>query len=71
MIAPAGTAANGSSVTDSSPQDEDASDLTGALALDPRVPNPARMWNYWVGGKDNFAAAISALSHVRRCFRTP
>jgi S-adenosyl methyltransferase len=20
------------------------------------VPNPSRMWNYWLGGKDNFAA---------------
>jgi O-methyltransferase involved in polyketide biosynthesis len=25
-------------------------------AFDPGVPNPARMWNYWLGGKDNFAA---------------
>ena len=24
--------------------------------FDPSVPNPARMWNYWLGGKDNFAA---------------
>ena len=24
--------------------------------FDPGVPNPARMWNYWLGGKDNFAA---------------
>jgi S-adenosyl methyltransferase len=24
--------------------------------FDPVVPNPARMWNYWLGGKDNFAA---------------
>ncbi|HEX3960365.1 MAG TPA: SAM-dependent methyltransferase [Trebonia sp.] len=24
--------------------------------LDASVPNPARMWNYWLGGKDNFAA---------------
>jgi hypothetical protein len=25
-------------------------------SFDPSVPNPARMWNYWLGGKDNFAA---------------
>ena len=25
-------------------------------SFDPGVPNPARMWNYWLGGKDNFAA---------------
>lgn len=24
--------------------------------FDARVPNPARMWNYWLGGKDNFEA---------------
>ena len=24
--------------------------------FDPSVPNPARMWNYWLGGKDNFSA---------------
>ena len=24
--------------------------------FNPSVPNPARMWNYWLGGKDNFAA---------------
>ena len=32
---------------------------SGELKLppfDPSVPNPARMWNYWLGGKDNFAA---------------
>jgi trans-aconitate methyltransferase len=22
--------------------------------VDPTVPNPARVWNYWLGGKDNF-----------------
>src|SRR6185295_6994677 len=24
--------------------------------LQPDVPHAARMWNYWMGGKDNFAA---------------
>jgi O-methyltransferase involved in polyketide biosynthesis len=24
--------------------------------FDVTVPNPARMWNYWLGGRDNFAA---------------
>jgi O-methyltransferase involved in polyketide biosynthesis len=24
--------------------------------VDMSVPNPARMWNYWLGGKDNFTA---------------
>jgi hypothetical protein len=26
------------------------------VALDPTVPNPARVWNFWVGGKDHFEA---------------
>lgn len=30
--------------------------LPRGLALDPTVPNPARIWNYWVGGKDHFEA---------------
>ncbi|HEY3882116.1 MAG TPA: SAM-dependent methyltransferase [Trebonia sp.] len=25
-------------------------------ALDPTVPSPARVWNFWVGGKDHFEA---------------
>ena len=28
------------------------------------VPNPARMWNYWLGGKDNFAADREAGQRV-------
>ena len=30
------------------------------LRFDPMVPSPARMWNYWVGGKDHFAADRAA-----------
>jgi S-adenosyl methyltransferase len=25
--------------------------------FDTRVASPARVWNYWLGGKDHFAAA--------------
>jgi hypothetical protein len=32
----------------------DSSDL--GSRLDTNVPHGARMWNYWLGGKDNFAA---------------
>ena len=32
--------------------------------FDPTVPNPARMWNYWLGGKDNFAADRAAGDQV-------
>jgi hypothetical protein len=28
--------------------------------FDVTVPNPARMWNYWLGSKDNFASLILA-----------
>ena len=34
------------------------------LALDTSVPNPAPIWNYWVGGKDNFAADREAADKV-------
>jgi hypothetical protein len=33
-------------------------------SFDPSVPNPARMWNYWLGGKDNFAADRVAAERV-------
>ena len=32
--------------------------------FDPSVPNPARMWNYWLGGKDNFGADREAAERV-------
>ena len=33
-------------------------------SFDASVPNPARMWNYWLGGKDNFAADRQAAQRV-------
>src|SRR5215469_10410462 len=33
--------------------------------FDAAVPSPARMWNYWVGGKDNFAADREAARRVQ------
>ena len=32
--------------------------------FDPTVPNPSRMWNYWLGGKDNFAVDREAAEQV-------
>jgi O-methyltransferase involved in polyketide biosynthesis len=32
--------------------------------FDASVPNPARMWNYWLGGKDNFAADRAAGDQI-------
>jgi O-methyltransferase involved in polyketide biosynthesis len=43
-------------VTQSTPPDRIASSEPRLPSFDPGVPNPARMWNYWLGGKDNFAA---------------
>jgi O-methyltransferase involved in polyketide biosynthesis len=35
-----------------------------SVTFDTTVPNPARMWNYWVGGKDNYAADRAAAEAV-------
>jgi S-adenosyl methyltransferase len=36
-----------------------------AQQFNPSVPSPARIWNYWVGGKDNFDADRAAADAVR------
>ena len=36
-----------------------------AQQFNPEVPSPARIWNYWVGGKDNFEADRAAANAVR------
>jgi hypothetical protein len=38
------------------------------LKLDTTVPHSARIWNYWLGGKDNFAADRAAGDHVRATY---
>src|SRR5262249_23684387 len=40
-------------MTQGAPQERD---VAAGPALDPTVPNPARIWNFWVGGKDHFEA---------------
>jgi len=40
-------------MTQGAPQEQH---VAAGLALDPTVPNPARIWNFWVGGKDHFEA---------------
>ena len=47
-------------VTQSVPQDGQSR----LPSFDPSVPNPARMWNYWLGGKDNFAVDRQAAQRV-------
>jgi hypothetical protein len=39
-------------------------DLPDLPDLDTSVANAARMWNYWIGGKDNFAADREARDQV-------
>ena len=41
-----------------------ASGDAGRAAFDTSVANPARIWNYWLGGKDNFAADREAAEKV-------
>ncbi|MGK5682707.1 SAM-dependent methyltransferase [Actinoplanes sp. URMC 104] len=36
--------------------------------LQPDVPHAARMWNYWMGGKDNFAADRAAGDAVAQVY---
>jgi S-adenosyl methyltransferase len=43
--------------------DEDLADH-----LQPDVPHAARMWNYWMGGKDNFAADRAAGDAVAQVY---
>jgi S-adenosyl methyltransferase len=33
--------------------------------IDPTVPRPARVWNYWQGGKDNYAADRQVGDRIR------
>jgi trans-aconitate methyltransferase len=40
-------------MTQGAPQEEQ---VAAALSVDPTVPSPARVWNFWVGGKDHFEA---------------
>jgi O-methyltransferase involved in polyketide biosynthesis len=39
-----------------------------APRLDTNVPHSARVWNYWLGGKDNFAADRKVGDEVRKVY---
>jgi S-adenosyl methyltransferase len=41
-------------------QAEPAPDATAGTAIDTTVPHSARIWNYWLGGKDNYAVDRAA-----------
>ena len=46
--------------------EQEGSELDDRLrGFDASIPSPARMWNYWVGGKDNFAADRAAAARVQ------
>ena len=51
-------------VTSRVPGIADENQPGGQRGFDPSAPSPARMWNYWVGGKDHFAADREAASRV-------
>ncbi|WP_419992485.1 SAM-dependent methyltransferase [Streptomyces boninensis] len=36
--------------------------------IDPSVPHSARIWNYWLGGKDNYAADRAVGDQVREVY---
>src|SRR5438876_8267911 len=38
----------------------DGPDATAGTAIDTSVPHSARIWNYWLGGKDNYAVDRAA-----------
>ncbi|MCP2353679.1 hypothetical protein HD597_000699 [Nonomuraea thailandensis] len=44
----------------------DRSDV--ATKIKPEVPHAARIWNYWMGGKDNFAADRNAGDAVAKVY---
>jgi hypothetical protein len=45
-----------------------ASPGSGAPKLDTGVPHSARVWNYWLGGKDNYAVDREVGDKVREVF---
>ena len=57
-------------MTQGTPQGGATSSESHLPSFDPGVPNPARMWNYWLGGKDNFAADREAAERVLQVMPT-
>jgi S-adenosyl methyltransferase len=55
----------GSLVTDSSTA---SGGQQQASKLDTNVPHSARVWNYWLGGKDNFAADRNVGEEIRKVY---
>jgi hypothetical protein len=47
-------------MTDESPAGPEEANDTAQSGIDTTVPHSARIWNYWLGGKDNFAVDRAA-----------
>ncbi|MER7168180.1 SAM-dependent methyltransferase [Micromonospora sp. NPDC000207] len=50
------------------PGDVDARSASEASRLDPSVAHNARVWNYWLGGKDNFESDRMVGERIRSMF---
>jgi hypothetical protein len=60
-------------VTDDRPQaqgepEPERPDSTAGTAIDTTVPHSARIWNYWLGGKDNYAVDREAGDQYKDIF---
>ncbi|GAA1843930.1 hypothetical protein GCM10009687_06850 [Asanoa iriomotensis] len=40
------------------------SDSVSVAGLDTGIPHSARLWNYWLGGRDNFAADRAVADQI-------
>jgi len=47
---------------------DDHSSTTAGTAIDTTVPHSARIWNYWLGGKDNYAVDREAGDQYKEIF---
>jgi hypothetical protein len=41
-------------LSESSPMNDESTDPVAGTGIDTTVPHSARIWNYWLGGKDNY-----------------
>jgi len=55
-------------VTDDSSSGPDRPENIAGTAIDTTVPHSARIWNYWLGGKDNYAVDREAGEAYKEIF---
>src|SRR5215472_4717016 len=46
------------------PRSPSGADAGGMSGFDASIPHPARIYDYWLGGKDNFAADRAAAEQI-------